>query len=267
MRLKFLSVGITFLFAFGVMAVSSYAKIDPKNCIGIWLFDEGSGDVAKDSSENKNDGKIVNGPKWVEGRFGKALSFDGVDDYVNLPTIVSTNWQGMTLMAWVWLELLPNELPYSYDEILGSKQDLYDMYEDKGNNELRVKFTSTAGAERPGIPTAQLQKNQWLHIAGVFDGQAGKAMIYMNGKLIDTHNLSGNINGTQYSSIGAQGGPDGPFTDYHKGLIDEVALLNVALSEDEIQNVISKGLKQVLGIAAVVHSEKLATTWANIKAR
>lgn len=52
----------------------SYAKIDPETVVGIWLLNEGEGDVAKDSSENGFDGTIE-GAEWVDGRFGSALSF------------------------------------------------------------------------------------------------------------------------------------------------------------------------------------------------
>lgn len=264
MKVKFILITLNILFAFSISTLFGYA-IDPKTCVGAWLFDEGSGKTATDSSVNKNEGTLMNNPSWVDGKFGKALSFDGKDDYVALPAITMNSWEGLTIVAWVWLNVLPNELPTSYDEIFGTKQDLVDMYEDRGNNEFRVKVTTTAGAERPGIPTAQLKKNQWLHIAGVFDGAAGQMKIYMNGQLMDTHNLSGFVNGTQNSAIGAQGNPGGQFSDFHNGLIDEVALFSVALTEEDLQTIIDKGLKNFLGIASVVHSGKVTTTWAEIK--
>jgi hypothetical protein len=267
MKVKFLLIGVAVLFVVGALTIPSYANIDPKTCVGAWLFDENDGNVAIDSSGNKNDGTIMNGPKWVDGKFVKALSFDGVDDYINLPSATFTNWEGLTLSAWVWLNFLPNELVSAYDEVFGSLQDFYDMYGDKANNELRVKVTTTVSAERPGIPTAQLKKNQWLHIAGIFDSVAGQMKVYMDGKLIDTHNLTGKVNGTQFSSIGAQGGPNGPFDGFHNGLIDDVALFNVALSDQDLQTLMNKGLKESLGIAAVVLSGKLTATWADIKTR
>ena len=52
--------------------------------VGWWKFDEGSGTVAYDSSGNGNDGNLTNGPTWATGKIGGALSFDGVDDYVEL---------------------------------------------------------------------------------------------------------------------------------------------------------------------------------------
>nr|MBC8459642.1 hypothetical protein [Deltaproteobacteria bacterium] len=41
----------------------SFAKINPKTVVGMWLFDGSQGDVAKDSSQNGVDGKIIGNPK------------------------------------------------------------------------------------------------------------------------------------------------------------------------------------------------------------
>ena len=45
-------------------------------------FDEGSGTIAKDESGYGNDGTIY-GATWTTGISGKALSFDGSNDYVS----------------------------------------------------------------------------------------------------------------------------------------------------------------------------------------
>ena len=50
----------------GLFALQSSAKIDPATIAGMWLFDEGSGDTAKDSSQNGNDGAIT-AAEWVDG--------------------------------------------------------------------------------------------------------------------------------------------------------------------------------------------------------
>ena len=54
----------------------SSAKLDPDTLSGIWFFDEGKGGEAKDSSENGNDGEIVEA-QWVDGKFEGALKFEG----------------------------------------------------------------------------------------------------------------------------------------------------------------------------------------------
>ena len=71
--MKDIRARLTLLYA-GVILISlvftalCFARIDPKTVAGAWLFDEGSGDIAEDSSESKNDGDL----KWVDGKFGKA---------------------------------------------------------------------------------------------------------------------------------------------------------------------------------------------------
>ena len=39
-------------------------------------YDEGKGDKAEDLSGNKHEG-VIDNPKWVNGKFGKALEFGG----------------------------------------------------------------------------------------------------------------------------------------------------------------------------------------------
>ncbi len=55
---------------------------DP-NLVGWWKLDEGQGTTAVDWSGHKNDGTLINGPKWVTGYDEGALELDGSDDYIN----------------------------------------------------------------------------------------------------------------------------------------------------------------------------------------
>ena len=69
-----------------------------------WRFDESSGITVLDSSGNRNDGKIY-GASRVEGKSGKALRFDGVDDYVEVPSSDTLNLSdALTIEAWVFIE-------------------------------------------------------------------------------------------------------------------------------------------------------------------
>ena len=49
-----------------MFAHASNAEVDPGSIVGAWLFDETGGKVAKDSSDNGNDGDLVGGAKWVK---------------------------------------------------------------------------------------------------------------------------------------------------------------------------------------------------------
>ena len=47
---------ISFIIVNLMFAGQSYAKVDSEAVLGIWLFDEGIGDITEDYSENGNDG-------------------------------------------------------------------------------------------------------------------------------------------------------------------------------------------------------------------
>ena len=65
-------------------------------------FDEGVGDTVKDLSGNNNDGAITKA-QWVDGKYGKALEFNGNDTWVDVGGSATLDLQeGMTLAAWVF---------------------------------------------------------------------------------------------------------------------------------------------------------------------
>jgi len=67
---------------------------------GSWLLDEGSGTTVCDTSGNNNHGTIYGGVEWIDGIRGKALNFDGVNDYVDIPHSSSLNLNELTVVAW-----------------------------------------------------------------------------------------------------------------------------------------------------------------------
>jgi glycerophosphoryl diester phosphodiesterase len=167
-----------------------------------------------------------------------ALQFDGSNDYVQVPgsTSLDIGTDKVTLEVRVKLDYLPGSLPGSYGPIFDSADDSYVLYEDKSNNELRFKV-SAGTAERPGIASAELAVDTWLHIAGVYDG--AEARIYLDGALKDTHTgISGNVIAGQSAYLGLN--PDGG--QYFSGQIDEVRVWNVARSATQIQDFMNQSL-------------------------
>ena len=64
----------------------SHAGLDDKSLLVYFSFDEGKGKIAKDGSQHGHDGELIEGPKWVDGKFEKALEFNGNDgNYVIVP--------------------------------------------------------------------------------------------------------------------------------------------------------------------------------------
>jgi len=76
--IKILIVGLLSVFVIGV---AQAVEVGP---LGYWPFEDGSGKVATDKTGNGHDADIV-GAKWIkDGKFGKALDFDG-NSHVDIP--------------------------------------------------------------------------------------------------------------------------------------------------------------------------------------
>ena len=113
---RFTAVVISLIAVSLILAGQISARIEERNIMGAWLFDEGSGDVARDSSPNGNDGEVV-GPVWVaDGVFGSCLEFSGSADpenNVDCGADNSLNYTGtgeFSITAWV--KVLTNDASY-----------------------------------------------------------------------------------------------------------------------------------------------------------
>jgi glycerophosphoryl diester phosphodiesterase len=198
--------------------------------IAQWAFNENSGTTSTDDSFNGNDLNVTN-TNWITGVSQSAIRFNGISDYVTVPTTPSLNidLDAVSLSVWVKLEELPSQISGSYGPIYDSDDDYYVLYLDKGNEELRFKVKDNNGlTSRPGIPQSALTLNEWIHIVGVYNGK--EAMIYLNGELMDSHTTTGigNLGQNQSAQLGRDNG------NYFKGGIDEFRIYERPLTQQEV---------------------------------
>ena len=226
----------------------SRAEFDLKDVAGMWLFDDGKGDVAADSSENGKDGELVNGPKWIKnGKFGSALEFDGNESKGHV-VVGDLGLSGaVTLVLWA------NPSDAADDDRLISN------ISGPTNPAFTTRFQSGAvevwsSAWKPVIP--DFDDNKWGHYAFVFDGE-GNVTGYYNSKEGDTV-----ADSYTFTDIGIGANFLDQWGQYFSGQFDEIAFFSVALTKDDIEVLVTKGLKSAL---AVYPAGKLATTWGNIK--
>lgn len=196
---------------------------------GYWSFDESQGVDVYDSSGNTNNGQIK-GASWVTGKYGGALSFDGVS-YVNLPHSSELHFTSpFSISIWVY----PKELPVKDATIIGDYNGDYKGYYLRllpdGNLLFRIARNSDKSLSDV-ISGSSVSLNEWNNIVCMYDGFY--SYIYINtietkGKLffpIDEGVSTTVIAKSQWTS-----------GSYFSGLLDDVRLFNRTLNLSEIES-------------------------------
>jgi len=234
------------------------------NPAAIWLFDDGKGNVAKDSSGNGNDGEVI-GAKWIkEGKFKGALEFNGAGNWVKVKDSPSLTPPNITLMAWFYLYQVSAEraICEKYDWVAGKGSYVLRTGNWGGGTEKDVKFMLVVGAAVPNLISAPniLESNKWFHAAGTVDGK--KVRLYVNGGLKEEKAETSKVLDSDADlSIGTRG--DTHDVHWVNGIIDEVAIFDEAMTEEEIKKVMELGIE---GYLAVTPKGKITSTWAMLKA-
>ncbi len=231
------------------------------NLVAAWSFEEGTGITVKDVSGNGHDG-VISGAKWVDGKIGKALEFNGDGDQVLVEHDEALNIKGeLTVVAWVypkgWNPDL-NAIAQKWED--GSNRRQYQLTVYKERNWWYVSNAGNNWPRAEGVIEVPLGK--WTHLAGTYDGK--KLRSYTNGKFDVELAQANGIFASDIPVVIGGYGPKTPKCTYGQnrhfnGIIDEVRFWNKALTEDEIKAEMEKA------IAEVHHLDKFTTTWAQIK--
>jgi len=222
--------------------VSNYVYADINTgLITYYNFDDGSGVILTDKIDSNN-GTLVNGPTWVVGKIGGALSFDGVDDYIRSDSKIGNN-QSFTLACWFNARSI-SSTPYPVHEICGD-DNVQGTPDVKGvsiryrsNGYVYVYISDGNGSPKYLYYNLGGTLNSWHHAAVTYDYSSNLARLYVDGIF---HNVLGDsitLNG--YS--GFEGLGNGRFSigrEYYNfyffdGMIDDVRVYNRALSASEI---------------------------------
>ncbi|MFH1227842.1 MAG: DUF2341 domain-containing protein [Planctomycetota bacterium] len=217
--------------------------------VGSWHFSEGIGQSLLDMSGNGNNGQLgstsgadASDPSWTAGgRFGNALTFDGVDDYVSV-----ANEPPFDLTAQVtvesWVKLSASQSASTMWGIAAKGYDGIFPYALIHTNNTGIdgaKYGFAFGGVTGGLwklagstdSGSLAAVGQWYYVVGTYDG--AKFNIYVNGAFVaSSDNTTIALNNIPVS-IGAfyENGPPKYFLN---GAIDEVRIYNRALSAAEI---------------------------------
>ena len=220
-----------------LVIVLSLAGNVSADMVAHWTFDEDAGLTAYDSAGD-NDGTI-HGATWTDGKDGGALSFNGTNNYVDVPDDPSLRFtQNSSFSIAFWLN--PSSSTGDDMEVVckmqASGQGIF-VFETKYYLNSSVCYAvSKSGISYTSITTGtnSVPQNSWHHIAAVYDNRDMK--LYLDGVLKNTATFpydTGTTTPTGDLCIGVRA-YNGIRNQYFNGTIDDVRIYNNALSQAEV---------------------------------
>ncbi|OGM91093.1 hypothetical protein A2755_00020 [Candidatus Wolfebacteria bacterium RIFCSPHIGHO2_01_FULL_48_22] len=234
------------LYQSGAVAINSSQNNRLKDgLVGLWSFNGGdmNGNTAYDRSGNNNNGTLTNGPTRAIGKIGQALSFDGVDDYVQVNQPIYQNNTSYSISFWMKSPAqATGNIKSIYAEAVtsGSAYLRLASWPGASPNQLRVVIRNDAAVAVLAVYSTTIVFNDtWHHIA--WTDANGTAALYIDG-VRDASNFNYTRSGVftlNTSTIGAivDSGPD----DFLQSKIDDVRIYNRALSASEIKALYQSG--------------------------
>ncbi|MCH8998255.1 MAG: GTPase ObgE, partial [Proteobacteria bacterium] len=202
---------------------------------GHWTLDDGSGLTATDSSGSGHDGALINGPTWSSGRIAGGLSFDGGDDYVDLPAAALDGLSDVTVTLWLRTTKTGQQALVSGAHGSNTNEFLLLLWSATSVG----FFTGENTGSRVNWTVPSLADGAWHHLAIVRDAAGNEATLYMDGLALGTQATTlsalnidpgGFILGQEQDAVG------GGFSVAQAldGSLDDVRLYNRTLSAAEV---------------------------------
>ena len=155
------------------------AVADP-NLVGFWNFDEDENGMAIDWSGRDRHGTILGDPLHVEGYNLNALSFDGIDDRVDVPQPFSGD---LTLMAWI-----RTETPGAAGATAGAGTGLFWSDHAGGGDHFiaavlgtKLAFETGPGGNPNTTSARDVVTGEWVHVAITRTDSSRLVQLYIDG--------------------------------------------------------------------------------------
>jgi hypothetical protein len=193
--------------------------------------------TAADSSGNGATGTLINGPAWVTGKVGGALSFNGTTQLVSIPNQPSWNTASSKYTVAFWVKVNQIENYAGAVAVANWNTRTLEIMTMGGQWMFRINtvggtniWACEGSSSTLGYLTAV--DGAFHHVALVLDAAASRCHLYSDGALVGTDEY---VDGT--TSFGSQSLNIGGFGDANRleSVIDDVRLYNTALTPAEVQ--------------------------------
>ncbi|MCD6421893.1 LamG domain-containing protein [bacterium] len=219
-------------------------------------FYEGEGSTIHDESQYGNNGTVY-GATWVNGKYGKALQFDGQNDYAEIPHSDSLNITNeITISVWVKLLSDPDTTTDNDYRFIISKPaiEVFSIILEQDRN---ICVSVYVNGQRYGYWTGyHLPLNEWHHLAFTYNSETGEIRFYVDGEFFGSKQFTPGKIDTNSSNLFISW-PNATPPRCFPGIIDEVLIFKRALSDEEI--------KQLYIHGCLHHIEKTGITLEDIR--
>jgi hypothetical protein len=214
----------------------------PSGLVGYWRLDEGKGDIAFDSSDYANHGLLIYGPTWVNGKYGKALSFDGLDDRVDVPALYAFNPSALTVSAWINSPLTKIGYVFYHGDngefVLHNGKRPDEFVSGEGNPTIAGFTVKLSDGLIYTVNSPQMTSNVWHNLVGVWI-KGAVLRIYVDGQLAGENTAIPDYAlfdpGSGYlPSMGVYNRANFAQNTFFLGTIDQVMIYSRALSPQEL---------------------------------
>ncbi|RMD46230.1 MAG: LamG domain-containing protein, partial [Aquificota bacterium] len=204
-----------------------------------------------DFSGNGNNGSCTatGCPSFISaGKIKGAFDFDGADDKITIPDSPSLDVSEITMSF--WYRPRDTDVSHTVTDMILSKDTgsnpnrayYIGYYNDVQGERFQVAMFTGAGTRCYGgglfTGNVSLSDNEWVHFTFTYNGTTCKW--YKNGEKIDEYSY-GSYSAIVNANAPLKIGTNSADAQWVNGTLDEVAIWNMSLSEEEVKEVYKRG--------------------------
>ncbi len=215
---------------------------------------------ANDESGKRNHG-TVNGASLSSDQFGRsnnAYSFDGTNNFIELPQTAVFDSQDYTVSLWFNAARFPDSSDHEHEaaSLISRGRDDFEVhigappFADTGIRFLPRLINANTG-QHWDARTTGLQTNRWQHLVATYERSLNRARVFLNGEDLVLDYLTGNDGppDNRPARLGVRYGGGIPF----QGRMNSLRIYNRALSSSEVAQLFAVESAPPLNIKKAVY--------------
>jgi hypothetical protein len=209
--------------------INDNPKVPFRGLIGAYGFETVREGYVEDQSGRDHSGVLEGAEPCEKGHYGQGAAFDGDSSLMSVANNLDMNFSSaMTLEAWI----CPGENAEGWQTVIAKEGRDAALFSLCGNSpESAPALTAQVNEEEVVLSGRVLPaSSQWTFLAATYDGQWLR--LYQDGREVASKEQAGSM-GWSANPLCIGGNP--LWGDYFRGVIDDVRVYNIALSEQEIQ--------------------------------